>query len=79
MAMSGIAAAAFVPWLYAVLTAATAGAGLSQNVGWIARPGFTQVATLMFGAVGMMASQRLSRLAGFSIITSAGTLLAAIG
>ena len=37
------------------------------------------VATLTFGAVGMMASQRLSRLAGFSIITSAGTLLAAIG
>ena len=37
------------------------------------------VATLTFGAVGMMASQRLSRVAGFSIITSAGTLLAAIG
>ena len=37
------------------------------------------LATLTFGAVGMMASQRLSRLAGFSIIASSGTLLAAIG
>ena len=37
------------------------------------------LATLIFGAVGMMASQRLSRLAGFSIIASSGTVLAAIG
>lgn len=37
------------------------------------------LATLAFGAVGMMASQGLSRLAGFSIIASSGTLLAAIG
>jgi multicomponent K+:H+ antiporter subunit D len=37
------------------------------------------LATLAFGAVGMMASQRLDRLAGFSVIASSGTLLAAIG
>jgi len=37
------------------------------------------LATLTFGAVGMMASQRLGRLAGFSIIASSGTVLAAIG
>jgi multicomponent K+:H+ antiporter subunit D len=37
------------------------------------------VATLAFGALGMMASQRLDRLAGFSVIASSGTLLAAIG
>jgi multicomponent K+:H+ antiporter subunit D len=37
------------------------------------------MATLAFGAVGMLASQRLDRLAGFSIIASSGTLLAAIG
>jgi multicomponent K+:H+ antiporter subunit D len=37
------------------------------------------LATLAFGAVGMMASQRLSRLAGFSIIASSGTVLSAIG
>src|SRR6187431_163615 len=37
------------------------------------------LATLAFGAIGMMASQRLDRLAGFSVIASSGTLLAAIG
>ena len=37
------------------------------------------LATLTFGAVGMMASQQLARLAGFSVIASAGTLIAAIG
>ncbi len=43
------------------------------------------LATLAFGALGMMASQRLDRLdrldrlAGYSVITSSGTLLAAIG
>ncbi|WP_457425940.1 monovalent cation/H+ antiporter subunit D [Roseateles sp. P5_E7] len=37
------------------------------------------LATLAFGAVGMMASQRLDRLAGFSVIASSGTLLAAVG
>ncbi|KQY86484.1 MULTISPECIES: monovalent cation/H+ antiporter subunit D [Roseateles] len=35
--------------------------------------------TLAFGALGMMASQRLDRLAGFSVIASSGTLLAATG
>ena len=35
--------------------------------------------TLAFGALGMMASQRLDRLAGFSVIASSGTLLSAIG
>jgi multicomponent K+:H+ antiporter subunit D len=37
------------------------------------------MATLAFGAVGMLASQQLGRLAGFSIIATSGTLLAAIG
>ncbi|NUZ07314.1 monovalent cation/H+ antiporter subunit D [Piscinibacter koreensis] len=37
------------------------------------------VLTIAFGSVGMLASQRLSRLAAFSVITSSGTLLAAIG
>lgn len=35
--------------------------------------------TLAFGAIGMMASQQLGRLAGFSVIASSGTVLAAIG
>src|SRR5690606_8829719 len=37
------------------------------------------LATLAFGAIGMMASQQLGRLAGYSVIASSGTLIAAIG
>ena len=37
------------------------------------------LATLAFGALGMLASQQLARLAGYSVIVSSGTLLAAIG
>jgi multicomponent K+:H+ antiporter subunit D len=37
------------------------------------------VATLAFGALGMLASQRLSRLAGHAVIASSGTLVAAVG
>lgn len=37
------------------------------------------IATLAFGAVGMRASQQLARLAGYSVIASSGTLVAAIG
>ncbi|MCW5660357.1 MAG: monovalent cation/H+ antiporter subunit D [Burkholderiaceae bacterium] len=37
------------------------------------------LATLAFGSLGMFASQRLARLAGYSIIASSGTVIAAIG
>jgi multicomponent K+:H+ antiporter subunit D len=37
------------------------------------------MATLAYGAIGMMASQQLARLAGYSVIASSGTLIAAIG
>src|SRR5690606_30280301 len=37
------------------------------------------LATLAFGAIGLLASQNLGRMAGFSVIVSSGTLLAAIG
>ncbi|NIM40304.1 MAG: monovalent cation/H+ antiporter subunit D [Hydrogenophaga sp.] len=37
------------------------------------------LATLTFGAIGMLASQQLNRLAGYSVIASSGTLIAAIG
>ena len=37
------------------------------------------IATLAYGAIGMMASQQLARLAGYSVIASSGTLIAAIG
>ena len=37
------------------------------------------IVTLAFGAVGMLASQQLARLAGYAVIASSGTLIAAIG
>ena len=37
------------------------------------------ITTLAFGAVGMLASQQLARLAGHSVIASSGTIVAAIG
>src|SRR5690606_1071262 len=35
--------------------------------------------TIVFGIIGVLASQSLGRLAGFSVLVSSGTLLAAIG
>ena len=35
--------------------------------------------TIVFGTVGVLASQTLSRLAGCSVLISSGTLIAAIG
>lgn len=40
---------------------------------------FGGMATITFGAIGVLASQALGRLAGFSVLVSSGTLLAAIG
>lgn len=40
---------------------------------------YTGLITLTFGGVGMLGSQSLGRLAGYSVIVSSGTLLAAIG
>lgn len=37
------------------------------------------MATLVFGMVGMLGSQDLGRIASFSLVTSAGTVLAAVG
>lgn len=37
------------------------------------------LATIAFGSLGMLRSQQLSRLAGYSVITSSGTMLAATG
>jgi multicomponent K+:H+ antiporter subunit D len=37
------------------------------------------MATLAFGLVGLLASQELPRMAGFSLLVSSGTLIAAIG
>lgn len=58
--------------LFGMDAGATAGFGDS----WLL---FGGMATIAFGAIGVLASQAMSRLAGFSILVSSGTLLAAIG
>ena len=68
--------------IYAVLrigllffgSAAGASAGFGQQ--WLTNGG---LATLAFGAIGVLGAQELPRLAGFSLIASCGTLLAAVG
>jgi multicomponent K+:H+ antiporter subunit D len=40
---------------------------------------FGGIATIVFGTIGVLASQALGRLAGFSVLVSSGTLLAALG
>ena len=40
---------------------------------------FGGMATLVYGAAGVLSSQQLGRLAGFSVIVSSGTLLAVLG
>ncbi|WP_222929240.1 monovalent cation/H+ antiporter subunit D [Pigmentiphaga humi] len=54
----------------------SAGASSGFVQPWILYVG---LATLTFGTLGMLASQNLGRLAGFSVIISSGTLLSAIG
>ena len=53
-----------------------AGASTAFGSEWLTVGG---LATLAFGAVGVLASQDLSRLASYSLLVSSGTLLAAIG
>lgn len=68
--------------IYALLRLSTlffsADAGPSANLGASVFL-YGGLATVAFGVLGLMASLRLGRIAGFSIIVSAGTLLAAIG
>jgi multicomponent K+:H+ antiporter subunit D len=54
------------------------GTGASAGFGgdWLVYGGLI---TLAFGIIGMLASQEMSRLAGYSLLVSSGTLLAAIG
>jgi multicomponent K+:H+ antiporter subunit D len=55
-----------------------AGAGAAAGFGgsWLL---FGGMVTIAFGAIGMLASQSIGRVAGFSVLVSSGTLLAAIG
>jgi len=68
--------------VYAVLRLWTlcfpAGAGASGSFGGSVLV-WGGLATLAFGAIGMLASQQLARLAGYSVVASSGTLVAAIG
>ncbi len=54
------------------------GSGASAHFGreWLLLGG---LATITFGAIGVLASQDMRRLAGFSVLVSSGTILAAIG
>jgi len=61
-------------WLLFFGEASGDSAGFGQ--GWLVVGGLV---TLGFGAVGVFGAQELPRLAGFSLIASSGTLLAAIG
>ena len=49
--MSGIALAAFVPWVIAVLRASSDGADVTQNIGWMARPGIREIFQFVFDAI----------------------------
>ena len=44
--MFGVALASFVPWIISVAFAAKEGSGLSQNIGWMARPGIGSILQL---------------------------------
>ena len=57
--MVGIAAFAFVPWVWALLKA-EAGAGIAQNIGWIGAPGFRSTFDLFFDLVEPFYYQRTS-------------------
>jgi multicomponent K+:H+ antiporter subunit D len=54
------------------------GAGPSAGLGgeWLLYGG---MATVAFGSIGTLASQDMARLAGFSVLVSSGTVLAATG
>src|SRR4051812_20810009 len=62
--------------LYLLLFSNEAGASAQFGGEWILLGGF---ATVAFGAIGSLASQDMARLAGFSVLVSSGTVLAAIG
>lgn len=59
-----------------LLFGADAGATAGFGSSWLL---FGGMATIAFGAIGVLASQAMGRLAGFYVLVSSGTLLAAIG
>jgi multicomponent K+:H+ antiporter subunit D len=57
-------------------TSGAAGASIFYAEGWLFAIG---IATICFAAIGMLASQDMGRLAGYSVLISSGTLLAVLG
>lgn len=62
--------------LWLLLFGDAAGASAQFGGEWLLLGG---IATVVFGAIGSLASQDMARLAGFSVLVSSGTVLAAIG
>lgn len=62
--------------LWLLLFGEDAGASAGFGGDWLL---FGGVMTVVFGAIGSLASQDMKRLAGFSVLVSSGTLLAVIG
>ncbi|CAN5207379.1 hypothetical protein BH20ACI2_BH20ACI2_21210 [soil metagenome] len=49
--MAAIAAAAFLPWIIAVASAALGGSDVGQNIGWMSRPGPTEIFNFVLDVV----------------------------
>ncbi|MCA1441321.1 monovalent cation/H+ antiporter subunit D [Ensifer sp. IC4062] len=62
--------------LHFLIFGAAAGASAGFGQDWLVAGGML---TIAFGAIGVLASQAMGRLAGYSVLVSSGTLLAAIG
>ncbi len=62
--------------LGSITAEASGGASIFFAEGWLFGIG---VATICFASIGMLASQDLGRLAGYNVLVSSGTMLAAIG
>jgi multicomponent K+:H+ antiporter subunit D len=62
--------------LGSITTEAEGGTSILFADGWLFAIG---TATICFAAIGMLASQDMGRLAGYSVLVSSGTILAAIG
>ena len=62
--------------LGSITAEAAGGASIFYAEGWLFTIG---IATMCFAAIGMLASQDMGRLAGYSVLVSSGTMLAAIG
>ncbi len=49
--MLGVSIVSFLPWIVAVVLASRSGSGLSQNIGWMSRPGILAVGTFLANLV----------------------------